>query len=292
MLSTAVWLEAAQRANLRIGQRRRFHHDCGEGAVVQVSAIQEGLSAYCHRCHDSYLFRVKQSLEDVIKSINAQKKADAEMRSCLEMPRDATAVLPTESLIWLAKAGIQEEERKLYGIRYSPSLNRVCIPVYSDGELVALQARYCGKPTDSQPKYKNYGDRNLFSSKTAEGIADVCVFTEDSLSAIAVGRVAQAYALTGTAIPDSKLEVVSKYSTCILWLDGDSAGIKGASALRKKLGLLVDDIRTIRTPKDPKTYPVRLIAGYLHQVMQTGVAYYAAPLEDVQGYPLISPIKR
>jgi hypothetical protein len=272
MLSTSVWLEAAQRANMRPGQSRRFGHDCGPGDVVKVTRDPDGIAGYCHRCSDSYKHFIKQSFAEIVKSLNARREAEHELSQSLKLPYDCTPNLPADALLWLSKAGIRQEEIKDYGITYSPKLQRVVIPVVQDGKLVAIQARWLGPLSRESPKYQNYGPRTTFASllhcRPKNMQRDVAVFTEDILSAIRVGRVAQAYALTGTSVPFSSLSAaIAGFATCVLWLDGDGAGIKGAAKLFKQVGLLKDDVRVLTTKHDPKAYSDRLIQEYLTGIL-------------------------
>jgi hypothetical protein len=310
MLSTSVWLEAAQRANMRPGQSRRFGHDCGPGDVVKVTRDPDGIAGYCHRCSDSYKHFIKKSFAEIVKSLNARREAEHELSQSLKLPYDCTPNLPADALLWLSKAGIRQEEIKDYGITYSPKLQRVVIPVVQDGKLVAIQARWLGPLSRESPKYLNFGPRTCFSSRVSGRDWDIlcgadascqdsrpkigqrsfAVFTEDILSAVRVGRLAQAYALTGTSVPLSELiHVVAGLDTCVLWLDGDGAGIKGAGKLLKSIGLLKDDVRVLTSQRDPKAYPDRLIHKYIQEVMKPDVRNYRTPADEVPGLPLTTP---
>lgn len=264
MLSRAVWLDMALRANMQQGQRRRFPHDCGPGDVVLVSCDSKGLHAFCFRCSDDYLHKVERSTKEIIRSLQERQQAEQELSRQVQLPSDSTTNLPAEARLWLAKASLRQEEIRDYGIVYSPRLGRVCIPVYKQGSLYAVQARALGS---LQPKYLQVGPRTCFASHQNSGSRigerNFAVFTEDALSAIRVGRHAQSFALTGTSAPLSEFPNLAPYDSLVMWLDGDKAGVKGAAKLRRTLGLLHDDVRVLVTQQDPKRYADRTIREYL-----------------------------
>lgn len=254
MLSTDVWLEAAQRANLKLGSRRRFQHNCGPGDVVLVTATVKGLHAYCFRCNESRLIRRELSLAEKIAAIKAQEQALEELREC-KLPSDFTLEIPQEHAVWLYKASITKAQAKELGIGWSAGLQRIVLPVYGDdGELAFIQARAV-KPGQT-PKYLNTRGANaakaLFQTAAIEAGTPFVVITEDMLSAIRCGLYGPAVALCGVSVSEAKALRLLKARTLLCWLDPDPAGQKAMRKFIRAVSLLHPDVRLVHSEKDPK----------------------------------------
>lgn len=253
MLSSAVWLEAAKRSNLKPGQRRRFGHDCGAGDVVLVTCSIQGLSAHCFRCGESRLERRELSLADKVQALKARDTALDEFQKC-QLPSDYTLDIPQEYAVWLYKASIRKAQAQELGIGWSPGLQRIVLPVYHGGELAFVQARAV-KPGQS-PKYLNSKGRHagkaLFQTAAIDAGAPFAVITEDMLSAIRCGLYGPAAALCGVAVNDSKALKLLGAKVLLCWLDPDPAGQKGMRKFLRALSLMHPDVRTVHSAKDPK----------------------------------------
>lgn len=254
LLSKDVWYEAATRANLKLGQRRRFKHNCGDGDVVLVTSELAGLSAYCFRCDDRLTIRRELSLADKIAALKARTQSTNEFRAC-QLPSDYTLDIPPQYAVWLYKASIRKAQARELGIGWSPSMQRILLPVYnSAGELAFVQARAVMK--GQQPKYLNSNGQNagatLFMTSAINAQTTFCVFTEDMLSAIRCGLYAPSCALCGVSLNNAKLLKILPAKTILIWLDPDPAGQKAMRKCIKQLSLLHDDVRVIHSDKDPK----------------------------------------
>lgn len=251
---------------LERGRERRIEHYCGEGDVLKIAHTKDGYSAHCFRCDETgFTAHVRQTLSQF--DFLQQREAQDEIQATMELPFDVTADIPQEHAIWLYKAGIGSLEIRELGFGYSERLGRVILPVYDNDILVYLQARATRFP-EQQPKYLNIAGANkgnILYKRYAElpVLTDSVIVTEDILSAARVGKVSTAYSLLGTKLSDGQVNQLSKYSTVIFWLDGDDAGIQGARKGIRKLQFMVDNLKVIRTPLDPKCYSDRIIKRIL-----------------------------
>lgn len=265
MLTKDVWYEAATRANLKLGQRRRFKHNCGEGDVVLVTAELKGLSAYCFRCDDSILVTRQLSLKEQAEQLKARTQSHEEFRAC-QLPSDYTLDIPSQYAVWLYKASIRKAQARELGIGWSPSMQRILLPVYDDdGELAFVQARAVKE--GQVPKYLNTKGRNagsaLFMTSAITPQSEFVVITEDMLSAIRCGRYGPACALCGVSVSNAKILRMIRAKILLCWLDPDPAGQKGMRKFIKSLALLHNDIRLIRSTKDPKFLTDEEIEQYI-----------------------------
>lgn len=254
MLSKDIWFDAATRANLAVGRSRRFGHSCGEGDVVKVSHTALGLEAYCFRCNDSIKIRRELSLKEKVALLKSVQKSTEEFKACT-LPHDFTYDIPDFAGIWLYKAAVTKEVAKGYGIGWSPSMQRVLLPVYdADNNLAFVQARAVKR--GQLPKYLNsYGKSagsTLFLTESINQNTPHVVITEDILSAIRCSKYSASAALCGTSVNDKKMFLLLSAKTLLIWLDPDPAGQKGIRKFIKALALLHSDIRIIRADKDPK----------------------------------------
>lgn len=186
-------------------------------------------------------------------------------------------------MMWLLRASIGYDLAKVYGIGYSPSSNRVILPVNSmDGELVAFLARATDKQSPKYiAKYKQENANAVFTSLHKEGSPYDLVVAEDCLSAIRIGRYNTARSLLGTSADEGKvmslLEGLPKLPRIAVWLDGDKAGKTGRNKLVRQLVLQGAEVRTITTPKDPKLYTNAEIERILHGSRHGASAVDAVP---------------
>ena len=256
------WLTIAK--TLRLNENRKIQC-CGTGSdrSMRVYNKPSGYSCWCFRCgKQEWRSHGLQSLQ--LLQYQRSSKDWLEARA-FELPSDLVSV-PVSNRLWLLKAGVGDYLTEHYGIKFSPSMHRIVIPVYHpvSGVLDLLQSRavYSGQ----KPKYLNkYRDASLMRSTIFWSKADtlLCpstctrtlVITEDILSAIRVGRIVASCSLLGTALTDECItQIVSQYDRIILWLDPDKAGVKGTKKMTSQLKLCGLDVTSIESTKDPKYY--------------------------------------
>lgn len=188
-----------------------------------------------------------------LEALNERAKSGIEAPH--RLPDDYTKELSLEGRIWLYKAGLTPTDWSKYGIGYSPSSQRVVLPVYDTrGKLVWQQHR--AVIAGQRPKYmqpsRDKGD-TLYVAHPKTGATDRAIIVEDILSAIRVGRHTTAISILGTKLSAGQAKRLAKFSEITTWLDGDRAGRAGSKAIRKSMSL-VTSVSNIQTELDPKEY--------------------------------------
>jgi len=184
------------------------------------------------------------------------------------LPEDYTLDVPMAKAGWFMKVGISPELARQYRIGYSPSFDRIVLPIYNEADdLVALQMRAC--KADQKPKYLNptgpkVNGAVFWSNSTLEGAG---VVTEDILSAIKVGKVLNAASILGTNMTDERaLKIARRWRRhVILWLDPDKAGWKGTVEAVRQLTMQGCTVSRIVSEKDPKHYNLEQIEEYIQR---------------------------
>jgi len=238
---------------LDIGQSTRgYCPECMTEGKLWITRNIDSYFCYCNKC--SYKHRTKKKITLQSFSDMHKKNTSYENNKAF-LPSDFTLKIPQEAMWWLLKYSISEFKAREYKIGYSPSLNRIILPIYDQGKLVFTQARAI-LPTQ-MPKYLSSKSVNksklLFKSFTKT--PKTVVITEDILSAIVVSKVLPSVSIMGTVLSDYQLNyLVALKVPIIVWLDGDSAGIKGRKKITQDLELAGVPCSYICTSKDPKEY--------------------------------------
>lgn len=258
------WLKIAK--SLDCGRSTRikcYIASCtGLGKARLVSHNEKGYSTHCFRCGESdYRPHGVRTIKEMLEHRKQLDKYIAEQGD-VRLPSDFTDDVPPHACAWFLKAGIAVSVAKSYNIGWSPSMNRVILPVTApNGSLEAVQCRAVHK--DQQPKYLNRAGGKkggiLFHSNPDLLRDDLApnwfVITEDILSAIRVGRYCSAISTLGTTFhTKAMLPYLQSGSGVILWYDGDQAGVKGMAKAKKELDLLGIPCKMIKTELDPKGY--------------------------------------
>ena len=269
MLDIKSWPPAAKK--LKLDEKTRAEHDCGEGKVMIVSHTSEGYRAHCFRCNESgFVKHDRQSLNTLLKRWrNADVLLERTTTSKMVLPSGCSSDLPSAALLWLARAGIGERLRNKYNILWHEPSARTVVPVYCNesGDLLFYQARSVN--AEHKPKYLNpITDRAAIRFVSQESdYSGTCVVTEDILSAIRVGETegVTGVSLLGTSASTSDLLYISKYKRVLLWFDGDAAGIKCTRRTKKALAMLGVEAECVRTELDPKEYTADEIRRLTHE---------------------------
>lgn len=144
---------------------------------------------------------------------------------------------------------------------YHPPSDRVVLPVLGPSGPVFYQAR--AYQPGRMPKYLGPTPRPP-KLLAAWGSAPVPTLTEDILSAMKIGLVAEGWAVCGTHISDHMIACLLKRGgRCNVWLDPDAAGRKGAAKYGKQLRAYGLEVRDILSTKDPKLHTLGEIKEYL-----------------------------
>jgi hypothetical protein len=191
--------------------------------------------------------------KQIVEKINQANQQVTYDAKTVELPIDYSTKLSPDAKRWLLKYGITEQEKTKHCFGYSPSLNRVILPVYKTGfGCVFWQGRALG---NGKPKYLSVsakGADKYFEVECVHSKA-ICV-VEDILSAVKVGRYCNSLALLGSYLPDSIYDRLKGYKKVFIWLDDDK--YLTAVAYSKRLREFGLDVSVIKTAKDPKEMPV------------------------------------
>ena len=253
---------------LKLGQKRRVEHDCGEGKTMVVSRTERGTSYWCHRCHDKGWIPAERSLADRIAALNEATEWDGTAQQSLELPGPGKMNpqdWPDEPRLWLYKAGFSNDEIRRHGWYWNPKMERVILPVKVDGKTIYWQ----GRGFDSaRPKALNPTvNREGLVAKYGQG--GWIALTEDMLSAAKVGGVGEAWALLGTVLSYSTALALSEAGRpLLLMLDDDPAGRRGAAEAAKTLNLLGVRNHQVYFGKDPKLVSRAVIKAKAQEVLK------------------------
>ena len=256
---------------LKLGQKRRVDHDCGDGRTMIVSRNDRGVSYWCHRCHAKGWIPDERSLAERIQALSQAQEWDQVAADSIELPGPGkmdTQDWPDEPLLWLFKAGFSRDEIKALGWYWNPRMQRVILPVRDSSSKVLY---WQGRGFDSsRPKAINPTvNREGLVAQYGTGTAWVAL-TEDILSAAKVGGVegATAWALLGTVLSYSTaLSLAELGRPVLLMLDDDPAGRRGAAEASKTLSLLGVWHRQLYFGEDPKLIPRSIIAAKAKELL-------------------------
>ena len=253
---------------LKLGQKRRVEHDCGEGKTMVVSRTERGTSYWCHRCHDKGWIPAERSLADRIAALNEATEWDGTAQQSLELPGPGKMNpqdWPDEPRLWLYKAGFSNDEIRRHGWYWNPKMERVILPVKVDGKTIYWQGRGFDP---ARPKALNPTvNREGLVAKYGQG--DWIALTEDMLSAAKVGGVSETWALLGTVLSYSTALALSEAGRpVLLMLDDDPAGRRGAAEAAKTLNLLGVRNHQVYFGKDPKLVPRSVIKARAQEVLK------------------------
>ena len=257
-----------------IGQRRKVPHHCGDGTPLMIGQTAEILWWKCYRCQQ--VARVQEKVL-TLEQKTALLQADKELlgSTTVNYPTDATTELPVTALSYLGVRNVSASVALSRGVKYSPSMDRLLIPQFKDGNLVSLGARLMRwRRGDVRPKFLTLGAQGgavpICVNTCTDGLEkSVIILTEDLLSSWAVAKVQHSASVVSTSMNAVQAStLLYDYPKVIVWLDGDEAGESGSVAIRRTLELLGKEVVDIWTPLDPKYYSttelIMIIGGALY----------------------------
>lgn len=246
---------------------------CGKRVSRQgfvVTRTPKGFLCWCHACHQSYRTGGKTpARKDCLRIANEQLSKKTwplrkhgntqpikdEAKAVVVLPFDVTNEIPTPARLWLMKYHVTQQEIQKYGICWSPSFQRLILPVRdSCGKLLYWQGRYFGSD-NNQPKYYNVRTSRGNVWFDTGGDSNITVLTEDILSAIAVARASsyRAVALLGSYVSDNLImKLLSEGKQVCVWLDLDKRC--QSAKFSKRLQVFGIEAKTVVTKLDPKEY--------------------------------------
>lgn len=247
-------------SSLQVGERRRYEY-CpfceqtvrGKGFVV--TRTRHGYFAYCFRCHEHTTTR-KGGLSPLqVRNLLTQSHTERTVSTeVVALPDDFTSEIPNIGLLWLRTYGVTDEEIHRHNFGFSPRLNRLILPVYSNGELMYWQGRKLDVNDTASPKYLNLrANRQGTFFCIFDKDEETTILVEDILSAIAVARAGfKSVALLGSFVGPDLFPVLP--TKCVrVWLDPDKRkdAVKFAAKLRAN-GFQSSAV--VLPTKDPKEY--------------------------------------
>jgi hypothetical protein len=173
-----------------------------------------------------------------------------------------TYALPPAALAWLRKYNITEEEVRQHGFFYDNDKDYLVMPVNDGDRTVFTASRYFGSNED-HPKYVSKGYKHgFFKLVVPPQHSNVFVLVEDYLSAIKVGRYANAVPLMGSFAPrELLLSLLASRPVLRFWLDRDKSISSMHQAARARQWH--PNCGTIVTALDPKDYTDEQIREYI-----------------------------
>ncbi len=165
---------------------------------------------------------------------------------------------PLAARVWLYKAGLSNDRIKELGFYWNSRMSRVVMPVLDGLKVRYWQARGFDK---DRAKYIN---PKVYKPMFKVGAGPVLVLTEDMLSAVRVGEVTAAWSILGTSMDDAKIaQVVATGLPVRVWLDPDSAGLRGRRKLVPRLRAYGVNALAVKAERDPKLYSKEEIKRFL-----------------------------
>jgi hypothetical protein len=270
----------------RVGQSRRIlHKECSEGKTpaLNVTRKADGFWFYCHRCkklsgfagdHTKTPEEVKQMLENLKNEVPYESQDVVHLPDdCIQMEDNMDDGIPTKAYRWLWDCRIDATDMLTYSIKWSPSYQRVIIPIYEyaamDSEAVTKICTkligWVGREVECKNK-KEREERKIpkyLTRKSSEYdhiffhaphfSSNTYVIVEDILSAIRCSEAmhCNAIALLTTYFP-KRLMLKLRKKEIIIWLDNDMRDTMlkyQAQMSQFKIGS-----RVILSGKDPKGY--------------------------------------
>lgn len=256
-----AWLDIAK--NLPAGQKVRVQCCAADRSAI-VSHNERGYSRFCFRCKaNDFVPHGIRRISDIVR--HKTELAFINQKRVM-LPTDYTLDVPMHAMAWYLKVGISPELARSYEIGYTPSMDRVVLPVKYEDELLAVQMRAVRE--NQKPKYLNPEgpkvEAAVFMSGPPTGIT---VVVEDILSAIKVGRVAHATSILGTTMTDQRAWTIAQHNhTAIIWMDNDKAGKRGKVRAANQLSMQGVRVYEVRTEDDPKTYNLDEIKEHLRSM--------------------------
>lgn len=252
-LDPAEWLHHAEK--LERGEKAMVSHSCGSGNKLLVENADAGFKAWCYRCGiGGFKSHPRPSLDERIAALREQRSADKAVEADPRPPMPTNfdpSSWPLQPRVWLYKCGLSNQMIRDAGFYWCDRIKRVVLPVLNGSKLVYWQAR--GFDPD-RPKYLNPKiDKPVYKSGPYN--FGPIVLTEDILSAVKVGQVAEAWGLLGTRLdPSVAAEIARTGRPVLVWLDPDDAGLKARRKIIPQLRALGVDARIVRASRDPKYY--------------------------------------
>lgn len=223
------------------------HTSCEKCGSSDAKALYDDGSSWCFSCHNWSNGNSYSRYE------NSRKNVSEEHR---KLPDDFSSHILGPGVEWVSRYGLDPEDLLVHDVGYSARYNQV---IFTFPPTKLWQARNLN--STSKVKYFTSGNHEAILPIYRCGKeVDVCVITEDCLSAIKIasgGKKAgiwlDAMPLLGSALSVSKTLALSRYyKTLIFWLDHDKG--RNAQRFARHASLIGMETKVIHTELDPKEY--------------------------------------
>lgn len=247
------WLDSAKRVPK--GQQRRIQHKHERGQDLVVGNTNDRWWAYCQRCKAGGV-EMKTHVLTVQKELPTSRE--------LSLPNDMRQLeqwepeIQTAIVKFLVSKGVDVHMFPPKSLHYSPSRGRLFVT----NPMGWMGRDLTGK---SPQKWLTYNRQHYLTG--TDPIGTVAVLVEDPFSMYKVQHaidtstlprnVVDVYCCLGTAAHDSLMvRLIQRYTQIIPLMDGDAAGIKGATSIERSvraLGLQTAYFKITAPPgMDPK----------------------------------------
>lgn len=245
------------------------HNNCPAGldtkSRLEIKRKDNGdVIAYCHHCSGWGIKR-----DGVVRSIYKRPVSPANVMTSepYTLPSDAVfdpLMWPREARRWPKMYGITDKELVDNNICFSPRLERVVIPCYSETKVLTGYQTRKVFDTDKKPKYLTYAKKGskYFLPSKVEGPLPYIVLVEDALSAIKLGRLVKyPVAVLGSDLPSVEMcGILSSFPDAthvFLAFDNDNPHVKeNQLKVFRRIQILSPstDNCILYLDDDPKTY--------------------------------------
>jgi hypothetical protein len=222
---------------------------CPKCASIGKDRSQDNLAVYpdgSKYCFSCGYFKSSKNISYKINPYTEIKNS----KVLITLPSDLTTNIPKTMQEYLLGMYITPKDIINNFIHWSPSEERICFPIFVDGEYIGWQ----GRSLTRKPKWYSQGidDKLIYLTNNTRSTV---VLVEDIISAINVGKqTISCCCLFGSNLSLSKMQALSLMGKdkFILWLDKDKEreSIKRTEELRY-LGF---NCYSLTTDKDPKYY--------------------------------------
>lgn len=217
------------------------HENCPYCSSRDNLARYDDGHGYCFGCHYT---------EPATEKWLGHKPILKALSTLRPLPEDAKPQLGATAWTWLKKYGIMEDETQDF--LWSDEKQWLIFTCKEITAVTAWQARNFNKERP-KPKYLTYGPISDILVEFGKG--EVCVVTEDVISALKVARSPGVVGvpLFGSNMPLKTLtRLARRFKTCGIWLDSDKS--KEAVTARSRASQFFPQVFTILSTKDPKDY--------------------------------------
>jgi len=212
----------------------------GEGNQngVQITRVADGFTWWCYRCtRGGKVYDIGMSPEDTLKRLRHMRNLVAKKYSkTLELPEDFTTEIPQDFVTWLSGYELEPKDWEYHEMGYSPSYDRLIIPVYisglyGDSTATGKMIAWTGRSTESLFKptkdkwylLRQWGIKYVYHA-LLQHRTDILILVEDMISCIKLWTAGyNAVALLTTYVPNELLLGLRNYDVR-LWLDPDAVG--------------------------------------------------------------------